>query len=68
MWNGSLSKSILRGRLTFKLDGVDILGQISNVQHVVNAQGRTETWVNAQPRYAMFHAIWRFNVIPKKKD
>lgn len=68
MWNGSLSKSILRGRLTFKLDGVDILGQISNVQHVVNAQGRTETWVNALPRYAMFHAIWRFNVIPKKKD
>lgn len=68
VWNGSLSKSILRGRLTFKLDGVDILGQISNVQHVVNAQGRTETWVNAQPRYAMFHAIWRFNVIPKKKD
>lgn len=68
VWNGSLSKSILKGRLTFKLDGVDILGQISNVQHVVNAQGRTETWVNAQPRYAMLHAIWRFNIIPKKKD
>lgn len=67
VWNGSLSKSILKGRLTFKLDGVDMLGQISRVQHVVNAQGRTETWVNAQPRYAMLHAIWRFNVIPKKK-
>ena len=47
--------------------GIDILGQISNVQHVVNAQGRTETWVNSQPRYAMPHAIWRFNVMPKKK-
>lgn len=68
VWNGSLSKSILKGRLTFKLEGVDILGKISNVQHVVNAQGRTETWVNAQPRYAMLHAIWRFNVMPKKKD
>ena len=68
VWNGSISKTILKGRLTFKLDGVDILGQISNVQHVVNAQGRTETWVNSQPRYAMFHAIWRFNIIPKRKD
>lgn len=68
VWNGSLSKSILKERLTFKLDGVDILGQISNVQHVVNAQGRTETWMNTLPRYAMLHVIWRFNVIPKKKD
>ena len=68
VWNGSVSKTILKGRLTFKLDAVDILGQISNVQHVVNAQGRTETWVNAQPRYAMLHVIWRFNVVPKKKD
>lgn len=67
VWNGSISKTALKGLLTFKLDGIDILGQISNVQHVVNAQGRTEIWVNAQPHYAMFHAIWRFNVIPKKK-
>lgn len=58
----------MKGRLTFKLDGIDILGQISNVQHVVNAQGRTETWVNSQPRYAMLHAIYRFNVMPKKKS
>ena len=68
VWNGFVSKSILKGMLTFKLEGVDILGEISNVQHVVNAQGRTETWVNSQPHYAMLHAIWRFNVLPKKKD
>lgn len=67
VWNCSLAKTLLKGCLTLKLDGIDILGQISNVQHVVNAQGRTETWVNAQPRYAMLHAIWHFNIIPKKK-
>lgn len=67
VWNGSVSKTLLKGLLTFKLDGIDILGQISNVQHVVNAQGRTETWVNSQPRYAMFHAIYRFNIMPKKR-
>lgn len=67
VWNGSVSKTLIKGRLTLKLNGVDLLGQISNVQHVVNAQGRTETWLNSQPRYAMLHAIWRFNVLPKKK-
>lgn len=67
VWNCSLSKTLLKGCLTLKLDGIDILGQISNVQHAINAQGRTETWINAQPRYAMLHAIWHFNVIPKKK-
>lgn len=68
VWNASILKSILRGKLTFRLEGVDILGQISNVQHVVNAQGRTETWVNAQPRYAMLHVVWHFNVMPRKNN
>lgn len=67
VWNASLAKSILHGNLTFKLNAVDLLGQISNVQHAVNAQGRTETWVNSQPRYVMLHVAYRFNIIPKKK-
>lgn len=67
VWNASLAKSILKGNLTFKLNAVDMLAQISNVQHTINAQGRTETWVNSQPRYVMLHVIYRFNVKPKKK-
>ena len=67
VWNASLAKSILRGNLTFKLNAVDMLAQISNVQHTINAQGRTETWVNSQPRYVMLHVIYRFNVKPRKK-
>lgn len=67
IWNASLSKVMLRGNLTFKLDAVDILGQISQVSHALNAQGRTETWTNTMPRYVMLHLIWRFQVIPKKK-
>ena len=67
VWNASVAKTILKGNLTFRLNAVDILRQISNVQHTVNAQGRTETWVNSQPRYVMLHVVYRFNVMPKKK-
>lgn len=67
VWNASVAKTILKGNLTFRLNAVDILKQISNVQHTVNAQGRTETWVNSQPRYVMLHVTYRFNVMPKKK-
>lgn len=67
VWNASLAKTLLKGNLTFRLNAVDILKQISNVQHTVNAQGRTETWVNSQPRYVMLHVTYRFNVMPKKK-
>ena len=67
VWNTSVAKTILKGNLTFRLNAVDILKQISNVQHSVNAQGRTETWVNSQPRYVMLHVVYRFNVMPKKK-
>ena len=67
VWNASLAKTLLKGNLTLRLNAVDILKQISNVQHTVNAQGRTETWVNSQPRYVMLHVVYSFNVMPKKK-
>lgn len=35
---------------------------------VINAKGRTETWVNSISRYAMLHLIYRFNIMPKKKS
>ena len=46
----------------------DILGQISNVRHVLNAQGRTEMWYNTLPRYFMFHVSYRFNKKPKERN
>ncbi|MCM1140322.1 MAG: outer membrane beta-barrel family protein [Muribaculum sp.] len=67
VWNTHLAKSILRGNLTFAIDGYDILGQLSNVSYEINAQGRTETRYNTLPRYAMLHVIYRLNIQPKKK-
>jgi hypothetical protein len=66
VWNASVSKSLLKGKFTVKLNAVDMLGQISHVRKTINAQGRTETWVNSMPRYAMLHLIYRFQIMPKK--
>lgn len=67
VWNARLSKSILKGNLVFTLDGFDILGNLRNVNYSLNAQGRTETWVNSIPRYVMLRVIYKLNKQPKKK-
>jgi hypothetical protein len=56
----------LGGKLTTKIEAVDLLAQVSQVRYEINAQGRTETWVNSLPRYVMLHLIYRFQILPKK--
>lgn len=67
VWNGRISRSFLNGQLLMMLDGFDLLGQLSNISRAINAQGRTETWTNTQPRYVLLHAVWRWNHSPRKK-
>jgi hypothetical protein len=66
VWNASLSRSFMKGKLTARLEGFDILGQLSNTRFSVNAQGRTEQWRNSLSSYAMLHLIYKFSVMPKK--
>lgn len=67
--NFSLSKSLLKGKpLTLRLEVHDAFAQLKNTRNVINAQGRTETWYNAIPRYAMFHVVYKFNAMGKKKQ
>lgn len=66
VWNAQLTRSFAKGHLVAKLQGADILGQLSTTSYAVNAQGRTETWHNSIPRYAMLSLAWRFNVNPKQ--
>ena len=67
VWNARLSRSFFKGQFTLLLDGFDILGQLNNVTRTMNAQGITETYSNVIPRYVMLHAVYHFNIIPKKK-
>ena len=66
VWNARLSYTMLKGKLVLMLDGFDILNQLNSVTRVVNAQGRTETFTNTLPRYAMLHVAYYFNQKPKR--
>ena len=69
VWNLKLSRAFLKSKaLVVRLQGVDLLGQLSNVSNVVNAQGRRETWYNSIPRYVMLHVCYKFNSMAKKKE
>lgn len=68
VWNARLAKRLFKGKLTIMFDGFDLLGNLSNVQRTVNAQGRTETFNNVIPSYGILHAIYRFNKQPKKAN
>lgn len=65
--NASLSQPFMSGKLILRLEGFDLLHQLSTTYYVVNAQGRTETIYHSLPHYLMFHAVWHFNKNPKKK-
>jgi hypothetical protein len=67
VWNASVSHSFLNDKIITKLEGFDLLHQLSSVQYYLNGQGRTETWHNTIPSYVMLHLIYRFNFNPKKK-
>ena len=67
VWNARLSRPFLKGKLLVMLDGFDLLSQLDNVTRTVNAQGRTETYTNVLPRYALLHVVYRFNKQPKKR-
>ena len=67
VWNAQLSKSVLKGNLTFTLIGFDILGQLSQINYSLNAQGRTEQWRNVIPSYGMLRITYRLSKQPKQR-
>ena len=67
IWNVQLARTFLKGHLTAKLQGFDLLQQLSNTRYVINSQGRIESWNNSIPRYVMLSLAWKFNINPKKK-
>ena len=67
VWNASLTRSFLKGKVITKVDGFDLLHQLSSVSYYVNGQGRTETFYNTIPSYVMVHFIYRISFNPKKE-
>lgn len=67
MWNATLSRAFMKGKLVVSADAVDILRNRDNMQYAVNAQGRTITWHRSMPSYAMLRVQWQFNYNPPKR-
>lgn len=67
VWNASISHTFAKNRLTARLEGFDLLGQLSSTTIVINGLGRTETLRNTLPRYAMLHLTYRLAKQPKNK-
>ena len=68
VWNARLARALFKGKWVVMLDGIDILGQLSNVTRTINAQGRTEAYTNVLPRYGLLHFIYKFQKNPKQKQ
>lgn len=65
IWNAAISRPLFNGRLVARIDGYDILHQMTTRRYSVDAQGHTETWYNTIPRYFMFSLSYRFVKKPK---
>ncbi len=68
LWNAELSRSVMDGRLLFKLRAYDILGKVNPNATYMNGQYISEVFTNTMTRYVMLQVSYRFNKNPKKRD
>lgn len=69
IWNGQISKTFLKSKtLVVALNFYDLLGQQSNYERWVNANGRSDTRYNSINSYAMLHVRYRLNMFGGKVD
>lgn len=66
VWNARMVYTTKNGKMSFILDGYDILGQLSNITCNINGQGREEIRRNVLSQYGIFHFQYRLNHNPKR--
>ena len=68
IWNAQLSQSFLKNNaLTISAQWFDILGQRSNISRSISATMRSDTETNAINSYAMFHIIYKLNLVGNRE-
>lgn len=65
IWNAN-AKYDLSSKWSFILEGVDLLQQLTSVSMGSGTTGWSETKRNTRPSYFLVHAIYRFNLLPKR--
>ena len=69
VWNIALSRHLdSKKRWILKFIGFDVLHQLSNVHHTINAQGRTEIRQNTTTSYGMARLTYYLDVKPRKAN
>lgn len=65
-WSAQADYTFGKGKWVATVKAYDILGQISEVDYIINAQGRTQSISNVLPRYVLFKIAYRFDFKPKR--
>lgn len=67
-WNAALSTRFggKKKLWTARLVGFDLLQQLSNITHAINAQARCESWHNTIRSYVNLNITYHFEMKPKK--
>ena len=68
VWNATLTRALGHKKLwAVKLQGCDILHQLSNVRRDIGPTGLSETWYNTIPSYVTLHVIFKLHGTAKKQ-
>ena len=65
IWGVKVSRPLWKNAFIVSVEGFDLLGQLSNRQYNINAQGRTETYTNVVSQYVMLKLTYNFQRFPK---
>jgi hypothetical protein len=65
IWGVKVSRPLWKNAFIVSVEGFDLLGQLSNRQYNINAQGRTETYTNVVSQYVMLKLTYNFQRLPK---
>lgn len=67
IWNAQIAKSFLKGRLTTKLVGYDILQHMHSTWSWYYATSHSSIWYNTIPSYVLLSVAWKWSRAPKVK-
>lgn len=67
VWDFTLSKTILKEKLTFRLSAIDVLRNRSSLVYTVNSQGVSEIQKTKMPGYLLLTASYKMHKNPKAK-
>lgn len=67
IWNASIGRTFCNGKLSVRLVGYDLLGEISRISYSLSSESIVESWRNSLSSYGMLYISYKFNANPKRR-